>query len=111
MVGLYAVTAHAVTQRAREIGVRMALGASRPQILALVFGQGGRLIATGLALGVAGAVASTHVAGRLLFEISPTDPETFALTGMLLGALALLACYVPARRAAGVNPVAALRGE
>jgi putative ABC transport system permease protein len=108
-VGLYGVMAHAVAQRAHEIGLRMALGAQVRDVLALVIGRGMRLTLLGLVIGLAVSVALTGVLKTLLFNISATDPLTFAgVVGVLL-AVALIACYLPARRAAKVDPLAALR--
>ncbi len=110
-VGLYGTMAFWMGQRTREIGIRVALGAGRAQVLRLLVGQGAKLVLAGLGLGLVGAFFLTRVLGHLLFEISPTDPPTFALTSMLLAGAALSACYVPARRAATLDPMAALRCE
>jgi putative ABC transport system permease protein len=108
-VGLYGVMSHAVAQRTQEIGLRMALGAQVREVLALVIGQGMKLTMLGLALGLAVASALTRVLKALLFNVSTTDPLTFAsVAGLLLG-VALLTCYLPARRAAKVDPLVALR--
>jgi putative ABC transport system permease protein len=109
LVGLYGVLAYFVVQRRREIGVRLALGATRGDVVRLVLGQATRLIAAGLAIGAVAAAGMTRTIGALLFEVSPTDPLTFVSTGGLLGMVALLACYLPARRAARLDPVVALR--
>jgi putative ABC transport system permease protein len=109
--GLYAVVSYFVGQRTREIGIRVALGASRAEILKLVLSQAALLCAIGLACGVIGALSLTRALKALLFEISPTDPLSFAATATLLIAVALLAGYVPARRAARVDPMVALRYE
>ena len=111
MLGIYGVMAYAVTQRTREIGIRMAVGARRAHILRLVLAHSARLIAGGLLLGLAGAWAVTRVLKNLLFEVTPADPLTFAAVSLLLAAVALLACYLPARRAAAVDPLVALRYE
>jgi putative ABC transport system permease protein len=111
MAGVYGVMTYAVGQRTAEIGLRMALGASRGDVLGLVLRQGMRLVTLGLVLGVAGALASTALLRSLLFEIKPTDPLTYAGVAALLALVALAATYVPARRAVSVDPLAALRQE
>lgn len=110
-VGIYGVMAQSVTQRTHEIGIRMALGAEPRDVLRLVVGQGMVLAATGLAAGVAAALALTSWMSRLLFGVQPTDLLTFLAVSALLAAVALAACYLPARRATRVNPVEALRHE
>jgi putative ABC transport system permease protein len=110
-IGLYGVLAYAVTQRRREIGVRMALGAQRGNVLTLVVGHGMRLVVVGIGLGLAGAMALTRLLQNLLFEIKPFDPTTFGTVALVLSLVALAACWLPARRAAGVDPMEALRYE
>ena len=110
-VGLYAVTAYAVSQRTQEIGLRMALGASRQSVFALFVGHGARLAAIGIACGVVGAFGVTRVVNSLLYNVSATDPLSFIATAAFLAAVAVLASYVPARRATAVDPMIALRTE
>jgi predicted permease len=107
--GLYSLIAYTVSQRTHEFSIRAALGAQRRDILWLVFRQGFKLTALGIALGLAGAIAATHALRSLLFGISPTDPVTFLSTPLLLALVALLACWFPARRATKVDPLVALR--
>ena len=110
-VGIYGVVAYSVAQRTSEIGIRVAMGAQRSDVLRMILGQGGRLIFVGMALGVAAALALTRMMAGFLFGISATDPTTFGAVALLLAGVALLACYVPARRATRVDPLVALRYE
>ena len=109
--GIYGLTSYAVAQRTHEFGIRMALGAKVSNVLSLVLRQGGGLAVAGLALGLAGAWASTRLLANQLYEIKPYDPMTFTLGAVTLGMVALLACLVPARRATQVDPMTALRYE
>ena len=111
VIGLYGVLAYAVTQRRREIGVRMALGAQRRDVLALIVGNGMKLVLAGALLGLLGAFALTRILARMLFEVQPTDPLTFAGVVILLVSVATIACWLPARRAAQLAPMDALRYE
>jgi len=110
-VGIYGVVAYTVAQRTNEIGIRVAMGAQRRDVLRLVLGQGSRLIFLGVGLGVAAGLLMTRLMTGMLYAISATDPLTFAGVALLLTAIALLACYVPARRAMRVDPLVALRYE
>lgn len=111
MAGVYGVMSYTVSQRAGEIGLRMALGADSRDVLRLVLGEGLLLAAIGLALGLAGAVAATSFLRSLLFEVKPADPVTYAAVALILAVVAVAACYIPARRATTVDPLVALRQE
>jgi ABC-type antimicrobial peptide transport system permease subunit len=110
-IGLYGVMAYAVGERTREIGIRMALGASRVAVLRMVLQQGMKLILCGVTLGLAASFAATRLLASQLFGITPTDAVTFVAVPLLLLTVALFACLIPARRAATVNPLIALRQE
>ena len=109
--GVFGVMAYSVSRRTSEIGVRVALGAGRADVLRMILGQGLRTIFVGVAIGIAGSLALTHTVESLLFDVTPTDPLTFGGVTLLLIGAALLACYFPARRAASVDPIVALRYE
>ena len=110
-MGTYGVLAYAVTARTREIGIRLALGARPADVLRLVVGSGAGFALAGIALGLAGTYATTRLLGALLYQVSPSDPVTFIGIALLMGVVALVASYVPARRALRVDPVVALRSE
>jgi putative ABC transport system permease protein len=110
-VGLYAVIAHSVSQRTQEIGVRMAIGGARRDILRLVYAQGMRPLALGMAIGLPAAFGLTHVLRTVLVGVSPGDPVTFAIVVLMLTAAGVLGCAIPAHRAIRVDPIVALRYE
>ena len=111
MIGIYGVIAYSVNQRTREIGIRMALGAQASDVLKLVVAHGLRLTLISVAIGLAGAFVLPRVLSRLLYEVSPTDPLTFSAASLVLTAIAVLASYIPARKAAKVDPMTALHYE
>ncbi|HEV2447401.1 MAG TPA: FtsX-like permease family protein, partial [Candidatus Sulfopaludibacter sp.] len=111
IVGIYGVIAYSVAERTQEVGVRMALGARRADILRIVLRQGLTLAASGIAIGLGAALALTRLLASLLYRVSVTDPLTFVVGAALFVAVALAASYIPARRATRVDPALALRGE
>jgi macrolide transport system ATP-binding/permease protein len=111
VVGLYGVIAYSVSQRTREIGVRMALGAQRSSVYQLILAEAGRLISIGVVVGMAGAVGAATLMRKLLFGVQAWDAPTLIGVAVVLAASAMLASYFPARRAASVNPTEALRAE
>jgi len=110
-IGMYGVIAYSLAQRTREIGIRMALGAQRSSVFAMVLKQGARLAGAGMAIGVAAALAMTRLMTSFLYGVKPVDLLTFAIVPVLLTGVVLLACYLPARRATRVDPMLALREE
>ena len=110
-VGVYGVLSYTVSQRQREMGIRLALGAEPRRLRRLMLTEGLRQASIGIGIGLAGAFALTRLMQTLLFGVTPTDPLTFAGVVVLLGTVAALACYIPARRATKVDPVAIMRAE
>jgi putative ABC transport system permease protein len=108
-VGIYGVVGYSVSQRTREIGVRLAIGAERRDVLALIVGGGMKLAAVGVAIGLAGALGLTRLIATMLFNVTPFDPFSYAATAAVLLTIAAIACYVPARRAMNVDPLVAIR--
>jgi ABC-type antimicrobial peptide transport system permease subunit len=111
MVGVYSVISFSVSERTREIGIRMALGAKRRDVMAMVLGQGMRVSALGIFAGLGIAYGLTRLLQTLLFDVSATDPKTFLSVAVVLSVVALFACYLPARRATKVDPLVALKNE
>jgi putative ABC transport system permease protein len=110
-VGIYGVISYSVSQRTHEIGIRMALGAISSNVLGMILLKGFKLVGTGVALGLAASLAATRIMSNLLFGIGATDPLTFFAIALLLTGVAMLACFIPARRATKVDPMVALRHE
>ena len=110
-LGTYSVLSYTVQRRSREVGVRMALGATRFDVVRLVLSHTARLTAVGIVAGLAGSIALSKVLATQLFEVSPRDPWTFGVTALVLGIVALIAAWLPARRATGVDPMVTLRAE
>jgi ABC-type antimicrobial peptide transport system permease subunit len=111
VIGVYGVLAYSISQRTQEIGLRVALGATSADILRLILGQGLRLAGTGIAIGLVGAFGATQIVGSVLYNVTPTDPLTFAVIVLVLVAVVLAASYLPARQAMAVDPMVALRVE
>jgi putative ABC transport system permease protein len=110
-VGLYGVMSRSVARRTQEIGLRIALGAPRRRVFAMILADGARVTGLGIVIGTVAALAVLQTMSSFLYGVTPTDPATFGVVTALLFAVALLACYIPARRATRVNPMTALRGE
>jgi ABC-type antimicrobial peptide transport system permease subunit len=111
MIGIYGVVSYSVSRRKREIGVRMALGAARGEVLRMVVGTGMALVAFGVLVGTAAALALTRLMATLVYDVSATDPVTFVGAAGTLGTVAMIACLLPASRASRIDPAVALRDE
>ena len=110
-IGIYGVISYIAGQRAHEIGLRMALGAQRSHVLKIVLGQGARLAFLGVVIGLAAAAGLTRLMTAILYGVSATDPLTFSAVAIVLTLVALVACYIPARRAVRIDPMVALRHD
>jgi ABC-type antimicrobial peptide transport system permease subunit len=110
-IGIYGVISYLASQRTREIGIRVALGAQRRDVLRMMLGEGMKMALVGVAIGVAVALGLTRLISQMLFGVSPTDPLTFFAVALVLTGAALAACYIPSRRAMRVDPIVALRYE
>jgi ABC-type antimicrobial peptide transport system permease subunit len=110
-LGVYGIVAYSVSQRSREFGIRVALGARPSQIISMVVGQNLRVVAVGLAFGLAAAIPATRLLRGLLFQVGPNDPVTFVAIGVTLATVAIVASYLPARRGTQVDPVVTLKSE
>jgi ABC-type antimicrobial peptide transport system permease subunit len=111
VIGIYGIMSYVVSQRTGEIGVRLALGAAPSSVARMIVRQGGVVAVAGIAVGLAAAIAGSRLIGSLLYGVSPRDPGVFAATTLLLLGVALLACWLPARRAARLSPLEALKAE
>jgi ABC-type antimicrobial peptide transport system permease subunit len=111
MIGLYGVISYFVTRRRSEIGIRIAIGAHRGQVVAMIMREAGMLVAAGVLIGTVVAFAASRAAASLLFNLKPYDPSTFAAAAFLLAAIGALAGFIPARRASKLDPMASLRAE
>jgi ABC-type antimicrobial peptide transport system permease subunit len=110
-IGLYGLLSYEVTRRTRELGIRLALGAQKLDLLSLVVGQGILLLFSGMVIGVSAAIGLTRLMASMLYNVHPTDPVTFAGVAVMLTLVALAACLIPACRAMGIDPILALRNE